>query len=323
FSLSSFFEELAHYENFSIVQSYFWPLGYVFIVFCLVFFAFQILKRRAIPLAILFLFTLATLFPLFLVPFFKSHVAWRMNIQYFVLILPVVFFALALMLRFIVDHLNTKIIFKNMIVITFFAASSFAYDWGPLTHLEKTYEQIEFRRAYKILNEQSTDRDLDLVFCLNTTSWCPDNFILQSFHYKKSPGGIAYGWENPVFNNYLNALKGAVVPDNIYFIYYSIWSGKQLPEPTPYRIEHLHGLDLFKVPVQKQNLAQTMIDFCKPWVDQGLAENELYVAPVEFIVASASSLGQIKLKNYYLQLYKDFKGPKANSVYLNKLLQEP
>lgn len=321
FNLPAFWEELLRYENFSIIKSYYWPLGCFFIAFCIAYFAYLAFKQRPAPASLLFLFALVTAFPLFLVPFFKSHVSWTMNIQYFALIIPVVFFGVAFMLRSVFDFFSLRDIRRNASVAVFFIVASFFFDWGPLTHLEKTYKQFEIKKGFQILNEQSTDRDIDLVFCLNASGWCPNNFILQSFHYKKSLGGLAYGWENPVFNNYLKALDSGFIPENIYFIYYSVWSNKQLADETPYRIAHLFGLDLLKVPVQNHNLPQTIIDFCKPWVDQGMTENVLYVQPVEYIVASASALGKTELRNHYLRLYKDFTGKKTDSNYLNGLLK--
>lgn len=320
FNLSAFGDELIRLDNFKVLQDYFWPLGCVFLILCLLSFALQIKKVRSISSSTLFLFFLSSAFALFLVPFFKSHVSWEMYTRYFALVLPVVLLGTGLILRQTLDLLPlSKTVFYSFVIL-FFAPASFFYSWGPIIDLNSVYKPFEMKSAFTLLNEKSTDRDIDLPFCLHTGGYCPNTFVLQSFHYKKAIGGIAGNWV-PTFDRFLTALRSPVAPENIFFLYYSVWSDRELPLKTSFQIKHLHGVDVLEVPVKSQNLAQTMIDFCKPYVDYGLSENVLYVGPLEYIVAAAEASGQTELKNSYLKLYQDFTGKKADSSYLNALIQ--
>lgn len=322
FDAASFIRELMDYSNYKIVETYLWPLGYLFLVFCVLYFVFCMFRRRSVSSSVLLLFTTVAGFPLFLVPFFKSQIDWPLYSRYFALLLVPVFLGASVSLKIALETFKA---FKNrpwlrhVVIAVFFGIVSFSFNWGPLTGLSDVYKQFQIKKAYEVLNENSSDQDIDLTLCLNVQPWCADSLVMQSFYYKKATGGLVTNWNNSILTTYEKALNDKRQVNNIFLFYYWVWSDNHLSLDGSQLLASLRGVDVLKIAVKDGNLPKTMIDFCVPVVERGLRDGLLYTGPVEYIVASASALGLKDLKNHYLTLYKNFAGRKNNSAYLNSI----
>ena len=313
FNLNLFLQQL-NLEIFNSISTFANPFLYYCIFFnALALLAFLSKKRVPNSIVIVFWFLLG-FFCLTFIPLFKSHVDWPLYSHYLISVLPLTFLIFAAYWGWFVSFPKVPRIARLLLLALLFGAAKQSYHF-PDGDIQSAREDMA--SAYKLVKARSSEKDILLTLCVvSAPAFCPAGGVGRAFYFRGA-GPIAEDF-SPSIEIYQRILNSEKSVDSIFFIYYSSWSNYVFTSVVP--LGYLHKLSVFKLQVKPGALAESLIGFLEPLVKEGVAQNKLYVQPLEYLVLSYDKIKNIEQKNYYLNLYKDFPEPKTYSDYLNRQL---
>jgi hypothetical protein len=323
-----FFSEIKA-DNYYILNEFFKPYGYLALALFVVLLFVSCFKQKSsrqsggVFRSRFFLFFVLGFFCSVLIPFYKSRVNYGVVPRYVIACLPLIFMLLAYELKSLIYAKHRKIASGTLALLLLGGGAGF-YNFGPLWSLESAYEKDDLRAVYTEIKKISpdTEKNLVLALALRMDAWYPVTLLNNTFYYRKDPRGQYFYW-HPSIEDYEEELKKPSSKiENVFFIYYEAWSEKKLEAPG--HVADFRGMQLFRIEVKPgEKLAQKVVDFIEPVFKKTRVEDKLYIAPLEYLIASYHYLHQDKIRNRYIQLYFERRTDQNSSVFLNERIKDP
>lgn len=313
-------------ENFDFLTLYFEPFGYIILFFIAANVLISAIKQvRPMSAASVYLIFCLIFFIGVLIPFFRSHVSYFLQVYYVVLCLPLVFLIFAdQWVRFSKLALFDFRVLKFISVGCVVASALYYFEYGRLL-IEKSDHpnHADQEGAFSLIKERSPELEKNVILslCIHDIAVpgadCTSSYVGKAFYYAP-PGVNGSPWEEPLFEYHEALVKGDV--ENIFVLFYS--NESQMSLRANHFIGEVLGLEVYhlKTAPSTRSIAENVINFMEPVIQKGIKRKILYTRFLEYVVKSYEILEDKNNRLRYVNLYKNFQGFKARSNYLEDLV---
>lgn len=321
FSLSRFLDRFT-VGNFSFLSIYFNPWGYLG-VFSLIVILFRLFKKKNVAdehLQLSYCVFVLLFFCGILIPFFTSHVDWKMQEYYLISVLPVLFLKIAILWNLLPTRLFTRIKYlKEILFLVVTVVGVRSYSWATFDLLNS---RDDIKGMYKFLEKNATADDAILSLCFGPVNWTSVSLRGEVFYRNESDNQLRIKLAHMFKNSteiYSELLVQKKPVRNVFFLYYINDSDPFVKLDGDVTQGLFQGLQLYKVAVRDNDLAQSVIDFLTPTIDLQLQNKELYAQAMEYLVRSYEFKNDLKNVRHYVQLYEKYIKEEQQSNYLNQI----
>lgn len=320
FSMDAFLNQLSLLQ-YSMLAQYIEPFLFSFYILTVVYFVTALYKKNLKVGPDFFFLFIALFFSIVFMAYFDSHIAWNLQNYYLVSALPLAIMSLTVSFHQAVSitKLNSKSLLAVSIAVL--ALCSIRYPLGPFQNLPFAYLQNDMQGALTFVQQDPQKNPIVLALCLNPEkAWCAPFVVAAKYYLPKNGLTDVVVGENSM--NFLLSINDFTKIGNVYFTYYNLWSGP-IPETisNEYKIKSFLGVDVYKTS-GGAGFFQNIVDFLKPTIDDQLKKGRLHTYALEYILFAYEKTNNSVMLLNYLRIFKDFKGEKIYTDYINSLLQK-